>query len=324
MKRRQLLKAGAAMWPLGAVPRAFAGDAYPARSVRLVVPVSPGGSADKLARTIAQHVSEQWPHRVVVENVPGASSTIGTAQVAKAAPDGYTLLLGGDSLAINVALPKGLTYDPLKDLTGVVKAVVNPQLLLVRPGLGVKDFAGFAALVRSRPGEITLGLPGGKGSSQHLAVELLNQRLGTKTNNIPYPGGGPVLLDMLGGHIDATLITLAAATEHVRAGKLVPLAVTTSERSRALPDVPTVQQAGLDGYVVESWQGIVAPAATPKPVIEKLNRDVVAVLRRPDVASQLEQQGFAIAAGSPADVDETVRRDSRTYTQLVASAGIVL
>ena len=259
---------------------------------------------------------------MVVDNVPGASSSIGTAQVVRAAADGYTLLLGSDQLSVAASLGTSLPYDASKDLKGITKAVVNPQLLVVRHGLGVANFGDYVKLLKSRPGKVSLALPSGRGSLQHLAVEMLNARLGTRTNNIPYPGGGPATLDVLGGHIDAMLITLAAATENVRANKLVGLAVTTPVRSKALPDIPTLQELGLAGYAVESWQGLLVPSATPAPVIEQLHRDVVAVLREPEIAKQLEDLGFNLVGGTPADVDQTIVRDIGIYKKVVAEAQI--
>jgi len=319
------VSAGLALWSgSGAAPVTTEEAArYPNRPVKIIVPVAAGGSADKLARTVAQRLGERWQQSVVVENQPGASSAIGNAAVAHAMPDGYTLLLSGDALSLN-ALQSTRAYDPERDLVGVTKAVTNPQLLVVRPGLGVKTFQEFAELVRKRPGEITLALPGGTGSLQHLAVELLNERIGAKTNQIPYPGGGPASLDVLGGHVDAMLITLAAATENVRSGKLVALAVTTTYRSKALPDVPTLQEAGLKDYEVESWQGLSAPAGTPKAVIDRINRDVVAVLREPTTAALLENLGFTLAATAPQDVDLTVSKDIATYRRVLSGTGVAL
>ncbi|MFT4268039.1 MAG: tripartite tricarboxylate transporter substrate-binding protein [Xenophilus sp.] len=321
MWRRTFLHTAALALPLGA-PAAVHAQTYPARTVRIVVPVAVGGSADKLARVLAQQLGAQWKQSVVVENVPGASSSIGTTHVVRAPADGYTLLLGGEQLAVSLAIGSVLPYDPRKDLRGIVKAVVNPQLLVVRPGLGVKDFAGYVELLKKRPGQITMALPAGKGSLQHLAVEMLNARLGLRTNNIPYPGGGPATLDVLGGHVDAMLITLAAATQNVRSGKLVALAVTTSTRSRALPEVPTLQELGVAGYVVESWQGLLAPAATPPSLVAQIHRDAVGVLRRPDITAQLEDLGFNLSAGTPADVDKTIADDVEAYKKVVQQAGI--
>lgn len=335
MQRKTFIKAGLALAAgITLASGAFISGAAPAQSdniaqwpthpVKIIVPVAAGGSADKLARTLAQRLGEKWQQSVVVENQPGASSAIGNAAVARARPDGYTLLLSGDSLSLNALQPAVRGYDPQRDLVGITKAVANPQLLVVRPGLGVKTFQEFAALVRAKPGEVSLALPGGTGSLQHLAVEILNDRLGARTNQIPYPGGGPATLDVLGGHVDSMLITLAAATENVRSGKLIALAVTTPYRSKALPDVPTLQEAGLDGYAVESWQGFSAPAGTPRPLIDRINRDVVAILREPQTAELLENLGFSIAASTPQELDQTVAQDIATYRQVLAKADIQL
>lgn len=328
MKRRSFLQAATAIAPAAVpmifgAPRAFAqSGTFPSKSVRIVVPVSAGGSADKLARVLAQRLGDTWKQTVVVENLPGASSSIGTSQVVRAPADGYTLLLGGDQLAVSPAIGTALPYNASTDLKGITKAVVNPQLLVVRPGLGVRNFGEYVALLKQRSQPITLALPGGNGSLQHLAVEMLNAKLGVKTNNIPYPGGGPATLDVLGGHIDAMLITLAAATENVRAGKLVALAVTTQERSKALPDVPTLQELGVKDYVVESWQGLLVPSKTPPAVIEQIHRDTVAVLRDPSISRQLEDLGFNIAASTPGEVDATITRDIDTYRRAAQAAQI--
>lgn len=299
-------------------------DHFPTHSVRLIVPVAAGGSADKLARILGEKLTQKWGQSVIVENIPGASSTIGTNQVVKAKPDGYTLLLGGDHLSLNEVLNNNVPYSPSSDLRGVTKAVANPQLLAVSTKLGVNNFAEFVALLKQRPGEITLGLPGGNGSYQHLAVVILNDKLKTATNNIPYPGGGPVLLDMLGGHIDSTLITLAAATEHVRNKSIVALAVTTPYRSPALPEVPTLQELGVKEYALSTWQGIVAPKAVPDAIIAKLNQDITAVLNEPDIKNQLESLGFKVVASTPEALDADIASDTALFKKVVSEANIKL
>lgn len=324
MKRREWL-AGAALTAVsGLWGGAVQASVFPNKTVRIVVPVAAGGSADKLGRTLSQKLTERWGQSVVVENVPGAGGSIGAAQVTKSRPDGYTLLLAGDGLALNALQGRRVPYDVEKDFSGVVKAVVNPQILVVRPDLGVRNLQQYAALLKSKPGQITLGLPGSKGSLQHLAHEMLSQRIGASPNYIAYPGGGPAALDVLGGHIDGTLITLAAVTEYVRAGKLVPIAVTTAQRSKALPNVPTVAESGFPGYAVESWQGIVAPSATPKAVVEQLNRDIVAVLQQPEISAQLEALGFTLAGGSAKQLDDTLRENLTGYAKVIAETGIQL
>jgi tripartite-type tricarboxylate transporter receptor subunit TctC len=299
-------------------------DGFPEKPVKIIVPVAAGGSRDKLARTIAPKLSAKWGQTVIVENIPGGGASIGTAEAVRARPDGYTLLMGNDQIAIHIALGRKLPYDSLKDLRGITKAVVNAQLLLVRPGLGVKTLDEFVALAKKNPGSITVGIPGGTGCLQHLALEMLNRQLGIQTNNIPYPGGGPVLLDMLGGHLDATLVTLAAATDHVRNHTLIPLGVTTATRAKALPDVPTLQELGVKDYAIATWQGVVAPRQVPDALIQKLYQDFAAVLNDPVINQQLEEAGYNVLAGTPEELDRDIVEEIQVYSRVAKEAGIKL
>lgn len=296
---------------------------FPNKTVRIVVPVAPGGSADKLTRTLAEKLSTLWGQTVVVENVAGASGTIGAAKVAKAPPDGYTLLQQGEGLTLNGLLFAQLPYDTQKSFTPIIKAVVNPQVLVVNPGTGLNTLADYIARAKSKPESISLGLPG-NGGIAHVAHEIFTQETGARVNYIPYPGGGPAALDVLGGHTDATLITLAAVTEYVRTGKLRALAVTTPYRSDALPQVPTMSEAGVPGFSVESWQGYFAPAGTPLPIVHKINRDLQSVLQAPDVRAQLEHMGFKVAGGTPADLNQSLQTERPRYAKAIKSAGLTL
>ncbi|WP_373849326.1 tripartite tricarboxylate transporter substrate binding protein [Delftia acidovorans] len=298
-------------------------DSFPNKPVRIIVPVAPGGSADKLTRTLADKLAALWGQSVVVENVAGASGTIGAAKVAKAAPDGYTLLQQGEGLTLNGLLFAQLPYDTQKAFTPIIKAVVNPQVLVVNPATGLNTLGDYLARAKAKPQSISLGLPG-NGGIAHVAHEILTQETGAKVNYIPYPGGGPASLDVLGGHTDATLITLAAVTEYVRAGKLRALAVTTPYRSDALPQVPTMAEAGVPGFSVESWQGYFAPAGTPAPIVAKINRDLQTVLQAPDVRAQLEHMGFKVAGGSPADLGQSLQSERPRYARAIQSAGLSL
>lgn len=295
----------------------------PGKIVRVVVPIAPGGSADKLARTLAPKLGEKWGQSVVVENVAGASGTLGAAQVAKARPDGCTLLLTGEGVTLNAVLFKQLPYDSSRAFRGVSKAVVNPQVLVVRPNLGVKTFREYVQLAKQRPGEVALGLPG-NGGIAHVAHEMLARDLAIRVNYVPYGGGGPATVDLLGGHIDATLITLAAVTEYVRAGKLTALAVTTPYRSKALPTVPTMAESGVAGFSVESWQGLLAPSGTPDAVVEAISRDVAAVLQTPQIRTQLEDAGYVVVGSTPQQLDATLVQDLPKYAAVISAAGIVL
>jgi tripartite-type tricarboxylate transporter receptor subunit TctC len=319
---RSLTAALAATALFASQAQASEADGFPNRPVRIIVPVAAGGSADKLTRTLADKLSQLWGQSVVVENIAGASGTIGAGKVAKSTADGYTLLQQGEGLTLNAILFRELPYDS-KAFAPVIKAVVNPQILVVNPATGITSFADYLARAKAKPESISLGLPG-NGGIAHVAHEILTQETGAKVNYIPYPGGGPATLDVLGGHTDATLITLAAVTEYVRSGKLRALAVTTPYRSPALPDVPTMAEAGLPGFAVESWQGYFAPAGTPQSIVEKINRDIQTVLKSPDVRAKLEDMGFKVAGGPPADLAASLQTERPKYALAIKTAGISL
>lgn len=327
MNRRNFLISSGIAATLGASlsrgVHAASGD-FPSRNLRILVSASPGGSADKLARTIGQKLDASWGIRTIVENNPGGGGSIATNQVSKAKPDGYTLLLAGDALSIDAVQSRPLPYDPHKDLTGVIKAVVNPLLIMVRPDLGVNNFHEYLEYVKANQGKTSIALSGAKNSHQHLAIELLSQRTGVKFNVIPSLGGGPAMLDVIGGHIDAQIITLAAATENVRAGKLKGLAVTTPFRSRALPDIPTLQEEGIANYTFQSWQGLAAPAGTPPDVIQKIYRTAAAVLQEEKTKNTLEDLGYIVTASPPDELNRSIREDSELYADIARKAGLAL
>ncbi|HTE15984.1 MAG TPA: tripartite tricarboxylate transporter substrate binding protein, partial [Burkholderiales bacterium] len=233
---------------------------FPERPVRIIVATSAGASSDMLTRTVARKLSELWGRPVVVENVPGASGNIGMKRVADATPDGHTLLASGSGLPIS-ANQSGLGFDAATAFAGITQAVVNPAILVVRNDLGPKRFSDYIAYVKKKNGGLLFGLTG-LGGLHHIANELIAQQTGTQYTYIPYKGGAPATIELLGGHVDAILITLAAVTEHVRAGRLTAIAVTTKERSKALPDVPPLAEVGLPGFNLGSWQGFLAPAKT--------------------------------------------------------------
>ena len=297
-------------------------EVYPSKPVKIIVPVSPGGSTDRLARLVAEKLSVTWKQPVIVENVTGAGGSIGATQAAKAKPDGYTLLLHSDAVILNLALLSKPTYS-LNDLTGVVKVAANPQILVVRPSLGVNTLKEYADLIRSKPGLISVGLPN-NGGIGHISHEMLSKALNLNVNYIPYPGGGPAALAVMGDHVDATMITTAAVTEFIKAKKLTPIAVTTSYRSSALPDVPTIAESGVPGFSVESWQGILAPASTPKDIVKKINRDTLAILENPDFKKQIEAMGYGVSSGSADQFSASLADELKRYTQVIKEAKITL
>ncbi|MBV8620064.1 MAG: tripartite tricarboxylate transporter substrate binding protein [Curvibacter sp.] len=302
---------------------AQAAQPFPQRPVHIVVPVAAGGSADRLTRVLAERLGRLWGQAVVVDNVPGASGNLGAARVAHAAPDGYTLLQQGEGLTLNALLYEQLPYDSQSAFVPVIKAVVNPQILVVNPATGLHSFQDYLARARAQPGSISLGLPG-NGGIAHVAHALITQQTGARVNYIPYGGGGPATVDVLAGHVDATLITLAAVTEQVRSGRLRALAVTTAYRSPALPEVPTMAEAGLPGFSVESWQGYFVPASTPPERVRQLNQDIDTALHSPEVKARLEDLGFKVQGGSTDELARSLQSERPRYAQAIRSAGISL
>ncbi|WP_425106014.1 Bug family tripartite tricarboxylate transporter substrate binding protein [Ancylobacter sp.] len=297
---------------------------YPEQPVRIIVTSSAGASADALARTVGRELGKIWGRDPVVENVPGSNGNIGLEQVSNSKPDGLTIAVGGDKVPLNaIFYGPELKTDLIKDLSTVTKAVANPQILVVRPSLGVKNLQEYLALAKQKDGTLTVGTPS-NGGAHHIGHELLGQRTGTKYTFIPYKGGAPAVTDLLGGHIDAVIITLAAVTEHVRAGRLVAIGVSTAERSTALPDVPTFQEQGIKDFDIATWQGFFVTAKTPRPLVDKINRDFVQALTAPGVKSFLEGQGFVVVASSAEEGDAAVRKDFADYGRVIKSANIKL
>ena len=304
----------------GAPPDPAAGkaEAWPRRTVRLVVPVSPGGSVDALARLLARPLGDALGQSVVVENHPGAGGNLAFELVAKAAPDGHTLLVGWDSLAINPALYGRVPYDPLRDFVPVVQTVRAAQALVVRPDLPADDLAGFLALSGRR--RLSLGSPG-NGSIGHLASELLRSRAGGEWIHVPYRGGGPASADLLAGHLDALFLTLAAVIEHVRAGRMRAMAVTTAARAPALPEVPTVAEAIGGGFDLVSWQGLLAPRGTDPAFVARMNAEVNRALADPALSARLAAQALEPVGGPPEALAGLLRADVARWPALVRAAG---
>lgn len=312
----------ASLSPLNA-NAAVPGDSYPGKPVHIIVPVAAGGSADKLTRIIAERLSAHWGQAVIVENIAGASGVIGADKVSKSRPDGYVILQAGEGLVLNSILLNDLPYDAKKSFAPVTKAVVSPQVLVVNPKNSIKTFREYLAYIKNNPGVLSLALPG-TGGIAHVGHELLNRETGGRVNYIPYRGGGPAALDVIAGHVDATLITLAAVTEYVKAGRLNALAVTTPYRSKALPNVPTIAEAGVPNFKVESWQGYVVPYGTPTDIISKLHQDIARVLAEPDIHSRLEDMGFRVVSSSPAELATTLKVEEASYANVIRAAGITV
>lgn len=296
-------------------------DLYPQRAVRIVVPVSAGGSTDKIARLIAEKLSSTWGQTVVVENITGAGGAIGAAQVARAKPDGYTLVLHSDAIVLNTILIKNPPYAA-EDLTGVMRLVVNPQVLVSNPEFQAKTFKDYVEFAKANPGKLTLALPT-SGGIAHIAHEVLANAADIKVNYIPYKGGAPAALDTMAGHVNATVITLAAVTEQIKAGKLRALAVTTNYRSPVFPDVPTMAESGYPAVNIESWQGILAPKGTPVAILEKINKDITEIVRDPANIKQIEALGFSVSTNTVPEMQIMLRDLRKKYAETIMQAGIV-
>jgi tripartite-type tricarboxylate transporter receptor subunit TctC len=320
--RRQLLLAASALAtsllaPLGA----SAADAFPSKTITVIVPFAAGGTTDILARVIGQALNKELGQPVIVDNRAGAGGNIGAALAAKAPADGYTLFMGTvGTHAINQALYKKLQFDPIKDFAPLTRVAMVPNLLVANPGKPYKTVKELIAYAKANPGKVTFG-SSGNGSSIHLSGELFNSMAGVQMVHVPYKGSAPAVTDLLGGQIDVMFDNMPSSIQHVRTGKLRPIAVTTARRSPELPNVPTIAEAGVPGYEATSWFGLFAPAGTPAPVVAKLNAAIVKVLAQPDVKKKLAEQGAEPHAETPEQFADFIRKETAKWGQVVKASG---
>ncbi len=306
------------------LPVAFAQSppSYPNKPIRLVVPFTPGGVTDTSGRLIAEQLSKRLGQQVIVENKPGASGNIGTQQAATADADGYTLLLAFDgTMVINPHVFDKIPFDTEKDLAAVGKIGDATLILVANPMVPARTLREVIALSKSLATGLSYGTSG-TGGTPHIAGELLKQQTGANLVHIPYKGGGQALIDVLGGNVPLVYTAVAGALQHVKAGKLTAIAVSSAQRSSSLPDVPTFVESGVADFEINSWVGIMAPAKTPKPIIDKLNAELNAVLNDPDTRARLETLGIAATPGSAAKFSDEIKRDLARYGKVVKSAGI--
>jgi tripartite-type tricarboxylate transporter receptor subunit TctC len=297
-------------------------QAYPAsRPIRLIVPYVPGGGVDFVGRTVAQKLGETWNHPVIVENRPGAGTNIGSELVARAAPDGYTLLVGGVPNTANMTLMKKMPYDVAKDFAPVCRLTTAPNVLVVHPSVPAKSVKELVALAKAHRGQLTYA-SAGVGSSNHLSGELFRIMAGVDIVHVPYKGGGAAVTDLLAGQVSMYFSTTPSSMPFVRAGRLRALAVTSARRSAVVPDVPTIAESGLPGFEQSAWHGILAPAGTPLAIVGRLNDELVRILHMPDTAERLAAQGVDVVASSPAEFAAFIRQDVAKYAKLIRTAGI--
>ncbi len=306
---------------LFAASLAFAQATYPSKPIRMVVPFPPGGTTDILARAVAQKLTEAWGQQVIVDNRPGAGGNIGSDLVAKAAPDGYTLLMGTvGTHAINPSLYARMPYDAQKDFAPVILVAGVPNVLEVNPSLPVHTVQELIAYARANPGKLNFA-SSGNGTSIHLSGELFKAMTGVKMTHVPYKGSAPALADLVGGQVQLMFDNLPSSLGLIKGGKLRAIAVTSTTRSSALPDVPTIAESGLPGYEASSWFGVLAPARTPPAIVDKLNAVIGAWLASPEAKEKLASQGAVAAGGTPADFAHYIASETVKWAKVVKASG---
>ena len=320
--RRSCLLGTLAVAAALALGTAAQAQSYPAKPIRLVVPFTPGGVTDTSGRLIAEQLSKRLGQQVIVDNKPGASGNIGTQMVSAAEPDGYTLMLGFDgTLVINPHVFPKVGFDTVKDFSPIGKIGDAVLILVAHPGVAAKSLKEVIALSKTQAGGLSYGTSG-TGGTPHIAGELLKQRSGANLTHIPYKGGGQALTDVLGGNIPLVYTAIAGAIPHVKSGKLHAVAVSSAKRASSLPDVPTFIESGLSDFEINSWVALLAPAKTPKPIVDKLNAELNAVLNDPEVRERLNGMGISATPGTADKFGEEIKRDLARYGSVVKAANI--
>ncbi len=311
-----------ALFSLALLPSAVLAQAYPSRPVTLVVPYPPGGTTDIVARLVAPKIAEQLGQSIVIENKGGAGGTIGAGFVTKSAPDGYTLLLGTPPDQVTAQfLTKQISYDPAKDFAPISLLVRGPNVLVVNPNVPAKTLAEFVALAKQQPGKLNFA-SAGKGNTSHLSGELFKVRAGIDITHVPYRGNAPASQDLLAGHVQALFEAPAASLGNIRDGRARPLAVTSAQRLKTLPDVPTFAEAGVNGVEVYTWFSILAPAKTSPEIVAKLNKAASAALADAGIRARLEEMSFEVVGGAPDVLGKFITAERVKWEKVITDAGI--
>jgi len=298
---------------------AYAQD-YPTKPIRLIVPMGTGGGTDLIARTIVARIADGLGKAVVVENKPGGGGDMGIELVAKAKPDGHTLLMASATYLVRAGMYK-VPYDPVRDFVPVMQVAAAPYAIAVNASLPVKSMAEFVAYAKANPGKINFGSQG-NGSLVHLIGELIKATSGLDMVHVPYKGAGAAFTDLLANQVQLGILTLPSAMPYLKSDKLRPLAVTSEKRAKAVPDLPTMSEAGINNFVVTQWQGLLAPKDTPRPIIDRLNREILKVLQQADVVKHLADEGAEIVGGTPQQFETLIKADYDKWVKLIKQAGI--
>ncbi|MDH0361844.1 Bug family tripartite tricarboxylate transporter substrate binding protein [Comamonas aquatica] len=320
-RRTGLKTLAAATLAVACMGSALAADAYPDKPLTMIVPFSAGGTTDILARIVGQALGQELGQTIIIENKPGAGGNIGAQQASRAKADGYTLFMGTvGTHAINQALYKKLPYDPAKDFAPLSRVANVPNLLVAHPSRPYKTVQEMIAYAKKHPGEVTYGSPG-SGASPHVSGALFQSMTGAELTHVPYKGSAPAISDLLGNQIAVMFDNMPSAIQHVRSGKLRPIAVTTAKRSPELPDVPTIAEAGVPGYEATSWFGLWAVAGTPAPILTKLQTALTKVLKDPAVAKKIADQGGEVVIETPAQFDAFIKSEAAKWGKVVKESG---
>lgn len=321
MRIDRVLTVALALWGAASLAPAIA-QTFPAKPVRIVVPVAAGGNLDLVTRSVAQKLTEQLAQQVIVENRAGSSGIVGTEFVAKSPPDGYIYLAIANTFASTPAVVKSVAYDPVRDFVGVSVAAWLPQILVVNPSIPVNTVKELIALAKRRPGELTYGTAG-NGATGHIAGELFSRQAGIKLSHIPYKGNAPALIDVVGGQISLMFDTISTSIQYVKTGKLKGLGVTSPKRSPIFPELPTISEAALPGYEAAIFNAIVAPAGTPRDLVARMHAEIAKAVQQPELRARFLQQGVELSASaSPDEATAFIRSETEKYAKIVREAGI--
>jgi len=321
--RHSFHRAGAAIVALAMSILPGIAGTYPDKPIHLIVPTAPGGSLDAVARIMANEIGERLGQIIVVENRAGAGGNIGNEAAARSAPDGYTLLMASSPLAVNVSLYKDLKYDPLKDFTPLSLVALQPQVLVVNPGMEMKTVQDVIDYAKANPGKLNYG-SAGVGNSQHLAAELFEAKTGVDMVHVPYRGGGPAMTDLVGGRLQLMFEPIPSAMGYIQSNRLRAIAVTVKDRVPALPDVPTIAESGIPDYSVSGWLSVMGPAGLPPDIAAKLSETIQAAARNPKTREQLTKLGLQVVGSTPEEFSEFLKGEVKFYKKLISDAHITL